>query len=172
MRAGKSCLAAGAVIALLLVAADQFTKFLAVRYLAGSAEITVIPSVFALCFVGNQGAAFGMMRGSFWLFVAIAVVISALAVYVYIRTPAGAHYYPLRAVCILLLAGALGNMTDRLARGYVVDFLYISLIDFPVFNLADCCISVGAVLLILFILTIYRREEFSFLRFHAGREES
>ncbi len=163
MRAGKSYLAAGAAIAALLLAADQITKQLASLYLAGKSGITLIPGVFELSYVENQGAAFGMMRGRFWLFIAIAVIIAALAVYAYVRTPGGRHYFPLRAVCLLLFSGAVGNMIDRLVRGYVVDFLYFSLIDFPVFNLADCCVCVGAFLLIVFFFTLYRKEDFDFL---------
>lgn len=160
--------AAGSIITLSLIAVDQFTKYLAETYLAGTSGISMIPGVFELYYLENTGAAFGMLNNRQIFFVVIAFVISALAVYVYIRTPLEPRdrtfYHPLRLICVILTAGALGNMIDRLTRGYVVDFLYFSLIDFPVFNLADCYVCVGAVLALVFLFTRYRSEEFAFLK--------
>ena len=67
------------------------------------------------------------------------------------------------AVAVLLAAGALGNLIDRMRYSYVVDFLYFKLIDFPVFNVADCYVTVGAVLLAVLILFVYKEEELGFL---------
>ncbi len=61
-----------------------------------------------------------------------------------------------RAAGVLILAGGIGNLIDRIFRGFVVDFLYFSLIDFPVFNIADCCVCIGAALLIVYTLFFYR----------------
>jgi signal peptidase II len=61
------------------------------------------------------------------------------------------------------VAGALGNMIDRVVHGYVIDFLYFSLIDFPVFNVADCYVCIGAAMLVLSLFTVYREDEFHFL---------
>ena len=67
------------------------------------------------------------------------------------------------ATAVLLAAGALGNLIDRMRYSYVVDFLYFKLIDFPVFNVADCYVTVGAVLLAVLILFVYKEEELGFL---------
>ncbi|MCD8023067.1 MAG: signal peptidase II [Lachnospiraceae bacterium] len=159
---------AGSIVTLSLIVVDQFTKYLAETTLAGTSGISMIPGVFEFYYLENTGAAFGMLDNRQIFFVAIAFVISAFAVYVYIRTPCEsrdrAFYYPLRLICVLLTAGALGNMIDRLTHGYVVDFLYFSLIDFPVFNLADCYVCVGAGLALIFLFTKYRSEEFVFLK--------
>ena len=73
------------------------------------------------------------------------------------------YYHPLRLCALLVGAGAIGNMIDRIVHHYVIDFLYFSLIDFPVFNVADCYVVIGAVLLILLLFTKYRSDHFEFL---------
>lgn len=155
---------AGLVITFFLLAADQATKHLAKAFLAGNSGFYVLPGIFQLYYLENRGAAFGALSGRQWLFVAIAVIMSAIAVYVYCRAPRMKHYLLMRIVCILIAAGALGNMIDRIFLGYVIDFLYISLIDFPVFNVADCYVCVGAALAVVAMFTVYREEDFRFLR--------
>ncbi|MCD8346471.1 MAG: signal peptidase II [Lachnospiraceae bacterium] len=166
MRPKKKMLAAGTLFTLFLLAADQLTKYFACRFLAGTSGITLIPGVFELYYLENRGAAFGILNNRQLFFVLIALCISAFAIYVYARLPYESSYHPLRFVCSLIIAGALGNMIDRLARGYVIDFLYFSLIDFPVFNIADCYVCIGAGLAVILLFTIYRSEEFLFLRPH------
>lgn len=160
----KSCCAAGIFWALLLLAADQVTKLLACMHLKGTSGIALISGVFELYYVENRGAAFGMLNDRQMLFVVIAAVMIVLSAFVYRRLPVEKHYDLLRTVCVLIAAGAGGNLIDRLVRGYVVDFLYFSLIDFPVFNVADCCVCVGAGLAVVLLFTVYRTEEFAFLR--------
>lgn len=146
-----------------LVGLDQLTKYLAVTRLAGNASIPVIPGVFELFYLENRGAAFGMLTNRQWFFAAVAVAMVAAAVYVYLSLPSDRHYHFLRVVCVLIASGAIGNMLDRLTRHYVVDFLYVSAIDFPVFNVADCFVCIGTGLALLTLFTVYRRDDFSFL---------
>ena len=68
---------------------------------------------------------------------------------------------------VLLAAGAVGNLIDRVMRGYVVDFIYFSLIDFPIFNFADCCVVTGGILMLMNVLVIYRKEDYEFLKWHS-----
>ncbi|MCC8137334.1 MAG: signal peptidase II [Clostridiales bacterium] len=164
MKSYKIRCAAGVFWTLLLLSVDQVTKLLACNYLKNSSGITLIPGVFELFYVENRGAAFGMLNNRQMLFVVIAVLIIVLSAFVYSRLPVEKHYDLLRAVCVLIAAGAGGNLLDRLMRGYVVDFLYFSLIDFPVFNIADCCVCVGAGLAVVLLFTVYRTEEFVFLK--------
>lgn len=164
MKTRKGMLAAGVAFTLFLLAVDQFTKYLASRFLAGTSGLILIPGVFEFYYLENRGAAFGILNNRQLVFVFIALLISAFAVYVYVRLPFEKSYHPLRFVCSLITAGAIGNMIDRLARGYVIDFLYFSLIDFPVFNIADDYVCIGAGLAVLFLFTIYRSEEFLFLK--------
>ena len=163
MNKSKKSLYLGILAVLILFGADQITKYLARTYLAGTSGIELIPGVFELFYLENRGAAFGMMANRQWFFILIAVLMLAAASYIYVKIPADVHYGALRAVCILIAAGAAGNMADRLIFHYVIDFLYVSLIDFPVFNIADCYVCVGAVLAVILIFTVYREDPFEFL---------
>lgn len=147
----------------LLIFLDQLTKFLAVHHLKGSRAVSVIPGVFELYYLENRGAAFGIFANQQWIFIMIAMAMCAVAVYVYIFLPAQRRYHAMRICVILLASGAVGNMIDRIFHRYVVDFLYISLIDFPVFNVADCYVVIGAILLVLLLFTIYRNDRFECL---------
>lgn len=153
----------GLTAILLLVAVDQVTKLLAKTHLAGTAGIPVISGVFELFYLENRGAAFGMLANRQWFFILIAILMFTVAVYVLLRIPERKYYFPLRAVCILIASGAVGNMLDRLIWNYVIDFLYVSLIDFPVFNIADCYVCIGAVAAVLLLFTVYKEESFEFL---------
>lgn len=155
--------AAGILSFLVLLAADQLTKFLAEAFLAGNRTFSLIPGVFQLYYLQNRGAAFGMLSGRQWAFIIIAAVMTCLAVYVYLHLPGSAHYHFMRIVCVLIAAGAMGNMIDRVTRHYVTDFLYFSLIDFPVFNVADCYVCVGAALAVISLFTLYKDDDFTFL---------
>lgn len=156
-------LVSGFLIFLFLLALDQVTKYLAETFLAGSEGFSLIPGVFQLYYLQNRGAAFGVLSGRQWFFVLIALVMMAFAIYVYFCLPLSSHYHLLRCVCILIAAGALGNMLDRIFRRYVVDFLYFSLIDFPVFNVADCYVCVGAALAVIALFTVNKDDDFGFL---------
>ncbi|MDO4321573.1 MAG: signal peptidase II [Lachnospiraceae bacterium] len=165
----RKVLWSGLLFTLLLLALDQITKYLAQRYLPGSRGADVIPGVFQLFYLENRGAAFGMMADRQWFFIIVAFIMMLAAGYVYFKLPLEKHYHFLRAVCVLIAAGAVGNMLDRILHSYVIDFLYVSLIDFPVFNLADCYVCVGAALGILAVFTLYREDDFQFL-FPAKRQ--
>ncbi len=163
MNRKRKTLLGGLFVSLLILAADQLTKYLAESHLMGSRGVEVIPGVFQLFYLQNRGAAFGMMENRQWFFAAVALVMMLAAGYVYARLPLEKHYSLLRVVCVLIVSGAAGNMIDRILHGYVIDFLYFSLIDFPVFNVADCYVCVGAALGVLAIFTLYREDDFGFL---------
>ena len=77
--------------------------------------------------------------------------------------PAGKRYLPLMCSLFLLVSGAVGNMIDRLTQKYVVDFLYFKLIDFPIFNVADCYVVIGCILFGILILFYYKDQEFDWV---------
>lgn len=160
----KRVLAAGLIAAILLIVIDQTTKYLAQTGLAGKRGVTLIPGVFELFYLENTGAAFGMFDQKQWFFVFIALVMAVASAYVYLRLPQDGHYHALRVICVLIAAGALGNMIDRVVHHYVIDFLYFSLIDFPVFNVADCYVCVGTAAAVILLFTVYRDDSFEFLR--------
>ena len=152
----------GAFVIFLLL--DQLTKYLAEHFLAESPGIKLIPGVFQLYYVQNTGAAFGIMNGRQWFMVMISAIILAFCIYVYYCIPDASSYKLLRWICLLIGAGAVGNSIDRIWHHYVIDFLYFSLIDFPVFNLADCYVVIGVILFMIALFTVYKDENFAFLK--------
>lgn len=140
------------LIVILGVALDQFSKFAAITWLQPlpQGDFALWPGVFHLTYVQNTGAAFGMLSGAKWLFiVVIAAVVVVLTVLLIKRR--GLHTL-LRVGMSLIIAGGIGNLIDRIFRGYVVDMLHFKLINFAVFNVADSCICVGVALLIIYLL--------------------
>lgn len=141
---------------IVLVGVDQLTKYLAVAQLAPNGSITAIPSFLNFTYVENRGAAFGILQDAKWFFLVLALVGVGIIVWYILKRP---HNFLLRSSLSLIAAGALGNAIDRLARGFVVDFIQLSFIDFPVFNVADICICVGAVLLAVYVIFFDKKEE-------------
>lgn len=134
---------------MLLVLIDQSSKIVmkAISKIH-SESFTVIKDFFYITYAENTGAAFSILRGQRWFFVTMALVVSALIIYYIIKhKPKTLEKISLQ----LILAGAIGNVIDRVVYGYVIDFLdfYIFGYDFPVFNIADSCITIGAILLII-----------------------
>lgn len=139
---------------LLLVGIDQWTKYLAVVHLKGQEALELLPGVFELSYLENMGAAFGMFENKRWIFLLGTCLILAVALFLFLRFPKEKHYLPFLVTVTVIAAGGLGNMIDRLRLGYVVDFLYFSLIDFPVFNVADVYVTVGvAVFAVLYLIS-------------------
>lgn len=163
----KRTITVGILGLILFLAADQWTKYLAIAYLKDQPAIVLIRGVLELQYLENYGAAFGILQNQRWLFVVLCCAFLAAAVYFYGKLPLKREYWLFRLMTILLAAGAVGNLIDRVARGYVVDFIYFSLIDFPIFNFADCCVVTGGILMLLNVLVIYRKENYEFLRWHS-----
>lgn len=147
-----------AVAALTLL--DQLTKFLAATHLKDAPAIPIIKDVFELQYLENRGSAFGMMQDQRIFFIIITIIIVAVFIWIYIKTPRTRRMLPLNILCILIISGALGNFIDRLFHGYVVDFFYFKLIDFPIFNVADIYVTLAAAALIILGLFYYKEEDF------------
>ena len=129
-----------------LVFADQYVKGWTIEHLKGQANIVLWPGVFELSYVENRGAAFGMLQGQRTLFAVITIVVILGLIYVYFRLLPERKFRLTRYCCIGVIAGAIGNLIDRICLSYVVDLFYFKLIDFPVFNVADCYVVVAAFL--------------------------
>ena len=160
----------GLLAAAVLVWLDQWSKGLAVTHLKGQEPFVLWEGVFELNYLENRGAAFGIFQGQKAVFLVCTVLILGLVAFYYLRLPKGRRFYPIRLVGVLLTAGAIGNLIDRTVNSYVVDFFYFKLIDFPVFNVADCYVTVGAALLAVLILFYYKEEELEF--FSLRRKEA
>lgn len=149
---------------LFLIGVDQATKIWAVTALAQTNRvISVIDGVFEFRYAENPGVAFSMLEGQRWLFIPITIIISGVLLLMLLRSPLR-RYKLFNITFVLILAGAVGNLIDRIAYGYVIDFLYFRLIDFPIFNFADCCVVVGAGLLFLFVLFVMKEDDDTPLR--------
>ena len=152
------------ILLAILVAIDQITKHLSVVYLAGNDPVDIIKNVLQLTYVRNDGAAWGIFAGKQWFFIMITILMLALLTYVLFRTPAERKYNFFRIIIVTLMAGAIGNFIDRIANGYVHDFIYFKVIDFPVFNFADICVTLSMVALIFVILFGFKDNDFNFLK--------
>ena len=154
-----------------LTGLDQWTKQLAVNHLQGQPPIPLWEGVFELQFTTNRGAAFGIFQNQRWVFLVITAAVMALLIWLFFKLPKTRHFLPLQILCVVVEAGALGNMIDRVRLGYVIDFLYFKLIDFPIFNVADCYVTLGTILAALLLLFYYKEEEWSFLGSQKKREK-
>ena len=143
----------------ILIIFDQWTKALAVAHLMNQEPFVLIPGVFQLHYLENRGAAFGMLQGQRLFFVVIAILVLAAITYIYFKLPWQKHFHYLRAVGIFVAAGAVGNLIDRVSLGYVVDFFYFELINFPIFNVADIYVTCATFVLAFLILFYYKEEE-------------
>lgn len=140
------------LVVALLVALDQLTKYIAFNHLQGMNSIPIIKDVFHLTFVKNRGAAFGILQNQRWFFIFMTIAVLLGIIYYYKHLPKHNPYGFIRIALILISAGAVGNLIDRIRLGFVIDFFDFCLINFPVFNVADICVVIGTILLAWLIL--------------------
>ncbi|MBR5152907.1 MAG: signal peptidase II [Clostridia bacterium] len=126
---------------------DIMTKLIAELQLKVVGTIPLIQDIFHLTYVENRGIAFGMFSGQRWLFVIVTILVLGLLAWMYTQSSNQSRW--LKWGTALVYGGALGNLLERMAKGYVVDFLDFRLIQFPVFNLADIAVCVGAACLMI-----------------------
>ena len=144
---------------------DQGTKYLAIRYLKGTSGISLIDSVLNLRYLENRGMAFGLLQNKILFLVLTCIVFFVAIIYLFIKAPATVYYRPLLYTAAIVFAGAMGNFIDRVFRGYVVDFIYFSLIDFPTFNVADIYVTCGITVMVFLMFFRYKEEnDFDFLK--------
>ena len=161
---GKKALLFWIFPVLLLTLIDQFTKYLSIVFLKNTNGKILIPGVLELSYVENRGMAFGMLQGRQMLFLVLCIAFCAVMLWLFFRIPKTGYYIPLILAGGILTGGAAGNFIDRAFRGYVVDFIYVSLIDFPIFNLADIYVVCGGIALVILVLFHYRDEDFDFIK--------
>ena len=140
------------LLAAALIGVDVAIKYWAVAVLAPVTTIPVIPGVFSLYYHQNYGAAWGIFQGQrAFLLIVTGVVLLGLTIALALKK---FHGRLVNLSVALIIAGGVGNLLDRLFRegGYVVDYLYFELINFPIFNFADSCVVVGTCLLAIYII--------------------
>ena len=145
----------------ILVIVDQLAKQWAVNTLENKPSIDIIKGVLEFCYLpnGNTGAAFGMLAGHQALFMVIALIIGIVLLFIIYNIPTNKKYNILIIMLTLIVAGGIGNMVDRFKLNYVIDFIYFSIINFPIFNVADMYVSVGTVVLVILLLFYYKEED-------------
>lgn len=153
-----------------LIFFDQLTKYLARRDLADE-PFTIIDKVFKLKLISNKGAAWGILQGRVSILSVISIVLVAVLVYFFLRIPEDKKFHIIRVLFIFVCAGAIGNLIDRFWMGGVTDFLYIELIDFPVFNVADIYITFSMVLVVILFIFYYKEEDLDFFSFGRKKEK-
>ena len=133
-----------------IIFADQLTKWLAVIYLQGEPSFPLWKDVLHFTYAQNEGAAFGMLSNHRWVFMVFsAVAIVALLVYLFYFCPKSRY---VQITLAMIIGGGIGNMIDRCWLGYVIDFIDFTLIDFAVFNVADSFVTVGAFMLMGYLV--------------------
>lgn len=163
----------------ILLVADRITKYAAVKYLKGNDAVQIIKDVVELRYLENSGAAFGIFQNMQWMFYIITAIILVIIVILFISTnkklhgycdlittdPDSFHFKTYKSIIFFnyliaaLAAGAIGNLIDRLTTKYVVDFIYFKIINFPIFNFADICVTLTAALLIIFFIFVYKEDD-------------
>lgn len=170
------------IITLILVFLDQITKYLVVINLTGKSPIEIIKNVFELRYLENQSAAFGVdiisiiqrifdisyfndnpdtfLKCKMIFFAIFTIIVICLLIWIYYKVPTNRHFAYLNIALVLFIAGAIGNLIDRIINNYVVDFLYVKLINFPIFNVADIYVTIGAFMFIILGLFYYKESDF------------
>lgn len=138
------------IMIILIVAFDQITKYFASLKLADGSVAKFIPGVVQFKYAENTGMAFSMLSGARWVFIALTVVV-CVGVFYYLfsnRCKSLWLYWSLGVI----LSGGIGNLIDRIRFGYVVDFIEPTFVNFAIFNIADCAVTCGAVVLVGYLL--------------------
>ena len=138
-----------------IVAADQFTKFLVLQNIPLHTQLDFIPGILNLTYIRNTGAAFSSFEGAQWLFAVVFLVFTAAIVWEF-----SGKRWPFtnfeRWLIVAIYAGGIGNMIDRFRFGYVVDMIQTAFMDFPVFNVADCFITCGCILMMIHLVLFHK----------------
>lgn len=148
------------IIIALLTSLDQFTKFIIKSKFMLYESKEVIKNVFAITYIQNKGAAWGVMQGKRIFFLILTVFVILGCFWILYNIIGNRKYIMLTTCVIFLISGAVGNMIDRFKLGYVVDFFDFKLIDFPVFNVADIYVTVSMFLILFLMIFKYKEEDF------------
>lgn len=137
-------------LTLLVVLLDYITKRIVSGNMVLYQSIPVIKGVFNITYVKNTGASFGMMAGARWFFVAVTVILIAAVIYYAVKNKITDKLFLVSASFVV--GGGIGNLIDRIATGAVVDFFDFRLINFAIFNVADCFVVVGVILMAIYYI--------------------
>lgn len=135
------------IIALLLVAIDQISKWATVENIKLGEIKSFLPNIVSLTYLQNNGAAFSSFQNQGWFFIVVTVIFLSVAGYYFVKNINGNIWFLIGLT--LVISGGVGNFIDRLRLGYVIDMIHLDFIDFAIFNVADSYLTVGVVILML-----------------------
>ena len=141
------------ILALVLVLIDQLTKLLTRANIDLGGSVPFIPKFLDFTYYKNTGAAFSILEKHTWLLTVVSAVVVLVVAWLMFRK-FFTHWMGMLSAT-LIVAGGIGNLIDRIAFGYVTDMIRTLFMDFPIFNVADCCITVGVVLLFVYVLFFF-----------------
>lgn len=145
------------LLTILLVVIDQVVKFLVRTNIPLGEHLPFIPHILDLTYVQNTGAAFSILAEHTWILTLLSLIIVIVMVVALWKK---VLVHPFGVIpSVMVIAGGIGNLIDRIAFGYVTDMFYTLFMNFAVFNVADICITVGGVLLVLYVLVLYDKLE-------------
>lgn len=153
---------------------DQLTKYLVTERLKGGPALVLIDGVLELQYFENTGMAFSLFQNRQLFIVLMGLAVLGVLIFFLLRLPENRKFRIAHILLAMLIAGALGNLIDRFRLNFVVDFISFVLINYPIFNVADCFIVVSTVLIFLLFLFVYREEDLEFLSLRkrkAGEKE-
>lgn len=157
------------MVAAILLALDQFTKYLAILHLKNNPAIVLIDGVLELQYLENRGSAFGMLQNQKFFILFVGFVFLAVILFFLIKLPTHKKYNIVHILLSVVIAGGIGNMIDRFRFDYVVDFISFILINFPIFNVADCYIVVAMIGLFILFAFVFQEKDLEFLNFKQNR---
>ena len=146
---------------IILVSFDQIAKNIVDNHFSLYGSIDVIPDILQIYYIRNSGAAWGILQNMQILFYIITSICLIFLLYTYIKLSINNCFKILRILIIFLFSGALGNFIDRIRFQYVIDFIYFKLINFPVFNIADCYVTVSVFIILFLFIFIYNEDDFN-----------
>lgn len=144
------------LIIFLLVALDQITKYLSIQHLKGEGSVSFLPGFIELKYTENTGAAFSILEGQTFFFVLITIAV-LIFIFFMIKTKKVKHITG-KVASIIIISGAIGNLIDRILHGFVVDMFNFTFMNFAIFNVADIYITIGGMILCVYILFYYDKD--------------
>lgn len=157
------------VIVAVLFALDQYTKRLVTLYLKNNPAVVLIDGVLELQYLENRGSAFGMLQNQKFFILFVGVVFLMVILFLLFKLPVQKKYNIVHILLSVVIAGGLGNMVDRFRFDYVVDFISFILINYPIFNVADCYIVVAMISLFILFAFVFKEKDLDFLNFKQNR---
>lgn len=158
-----------ALIIVVLLVIDQITKHLAIVHLKDKPAHVLIEGVLEFKYLENRGSAFGMLQNQKFFILFVGVVFMAVILFFLFKLPNEKKFRITHILLAMVVAGGVGNMIDRIRFDFVVDFISFVLINYPIFNVADCFIVVGTIVLFLLFMFVYKEKDLEFLNFKQNK---